>query len=64
MVPKVFRSMPVAPGSAEHTLNRVGHPNWYLDLRTAPSAARTWHPEPPLRPYGSRIVDTGRGTGP
>ncbi|MFH8974309.1 erythromycin esterase family protein [Streptomyces sp. NPDC017890] len=31
---------PAAPGSAEHVLDRVGHRNWYADLRTAPPAAR------------------------
>lgn len=37
-----FEAGPAAPGSVEHTLDRVGHPNWYLDLRTAPAAARAW----------------------
>ncbi|MGC9499987.1 erythromycin esterase family protein [Streptomyces sp. WG7] len=31
---------PAAPGSAEYVLDRVGHRNWYADLRTAPPAAR------------------------
>ncbi|MDT0397387.1 MULTISPECIES: erythromycin esterase family protein [Streptomyces] len=31
-----------APGSVEHTLDRVSHPNWYADLRTTPPGARTW----------------------
>ncbi|GAA2264596.1 hypothetical protein GCM10010415_30770 [Streptomyces atrovirens] len=35
-----FEVEPAAPGSVEHTLARVSHPNWYLDLRTAPPAAR------------------------
>lgn len=35
-----FEVEPAAPGSVEHTLDRVGHPNWYLDLRTAPAAVR------------------------
>ncbi|MFI5572486.1 erythromycin esterase family protein [Streptomyces sp. NPDC051740] len=35
-----FDVEPAAPGSAEHVLDRVSHPNWYADLRTAPPAAR------------------------
>ncbi|GAA3502711.1 hypothetical protein GCM10019016_098200 [Streptomyces prasinosporus] len=37
-----FEVEPAAAGSVEHTLDRVSHRNWYLDLRTAPSAARAW----------------------
>ncbi|MGW4027299.1 erythromycin esterase family protein, partial [Streptomyces sp. NPDC005009] len=37
---KVFRSGPAAAGSVEQTLDRVSHRDWYLDLRTAPPAAR------------------------
>ncbi|MFF7730328.1 erythromycin esterase family protein [Streptomyces sp. NPDC008001] len=34
---------PAAPGSNEHTLDRVAHrPAWLLDMRTAPPAARDW----------------------
>lgn len=33
---------PAAPGSNEHTLDRVRHRDFYLDLRTAPSSARAW----------------------
>ncbi|MFF6812148.1 erythromycin esterase family protein [Streptomyces sp. NPDC012403] len=39
---KVFRSGPTAAGSVEQTLDRVSHRDWYLDLRTAPPAVRTW----------------------
>ncbi|MFB9347784.1 erythromycin esterase family protein [Streptomyces heliomycini] len=39
---KVFRSGPVAAGSAEQTLARVSHRDWYLDLRTAPPSVRAW----------------------
>ncbi|MFD5776630.1 erythromycin esterase family protein [Streptomyces fungicidicus] len=39
---KVFRSGPAAAGSVELVLDRVGHRNWYLDLRTAPPAVRSW----------------------
>ncbi|MFD7704821.1 erythromycin esterase family protein [Streptomyces caelestis] len=35
-----FEVEPSIPGSAEHVLDRVSHPNWYADLRTAPPAAR------------------------
>ncbi|MFJ8078618.1 erythromycin esterase family protein [Streptomyces sp. NPDC096176] len=31
-----------APGSNEHTLERVARRDYYLDLRTAPRAARAW----------------------
>src|SRR5690606_23832351 len=31
-----------APGTLEHTLDRVGHRDWFMDLRTAPAAARAW----------------------
>ncbi|MEU5224860.1 erythromycin esterase family protein [Streptomyces toyocaensis] len=37
-----FEVEPAAPGSVEHTLDRVSHPDWYLDLRTAPAAVRAW----------------------
>ncbi|MFJ6355209.1 MULTISPECIES: erythromycin esterase family protein [unclassified Streptomyces] len=30
------------PGMNEHTLDRVGYPDFYLDLRTASPTARTW----------------------
>ncbi|WP_455402924.1 erythromycin esterase family protein [Streptomyces bambusae] len=30
------------PGMNEHSLDRVRHRDFYLDLRTAPAAARTW----------------------
>ncbi|MFF9012771.1 erythromycin esterase family protein [Streptomyces sp. NPDC014870] len=30
------------PGMNEHTLDRVGHRDFYLDLRTAPATARAW----------------------
>ncbi|MGW6244611.1 erythromycin esterase family protein [Streptomyces roseolus] len=30
------------PGMNEHTLDQVGHRDFYLDLRTAPAAARAW----------------------
>ncbi|WP_240967429.1 erythromycin esterase family protein [Streptomyces composti] len=39
---KRFSSGPIAPGSVEETLDRVGHPHWFVDLRTAPAAARAW----------------------
>ncbi|GAA1426783.1 hypothetical protein GCM10009601_36570 [Streptomyces thermospinosisporus] len=39
---KTFSSGPIAPGSVEETLDRVSHPDWFIDLRTAPAAARAW----------------------
>lgn len=33
---------PAQPGSNEYTLDRVGHLDYVLDLRSAPPAARTW----------------------
>ncbi|GGQ10076.1 erythromycin esterase family protein [Streptomyces roseolilacinus] len=33
---------PAAPGMNEHTLDRVRHRDFYLDLRTVPASARTW----------------------
>ncbi|GCB51561.1 erythromycin esterase family protein [Streptomyces sp. NL15-2K] len=51
---KRFEVEPAAPGSVEHTLDRVSHRNWYLDLRTAPPAARTWLDAPrPKREIGT-----------
>ncbi len=37
-----FTVEPAAPGTLEHTLDRVGHRDWFMDLRTAPAAARAW----------------------
>ncbi|WP_409056748.1 erythromycin esterase family protein [Streptomyces sp. SYP-A7185] len=31
-----------APGMNEYTLDKVGHEDYFLDLRTAPAPARTW----------------------
>ncbi|GHF56457.1 hypothetical protein GCM10018790_38060 [Kitasatospora xanthocidica] len=33
---------PAAPGMAEHTLDRVRHRDYYLDLRSVPPATRAW----------------------
>lgn len=35
-----FEAQPAAPGSVEHTPDRMSHRDWYADLRTAPPAAR------------------------
>ncbi|MEE1754854.1 erythromycin esterase family protein [Streptomyces sp. SP18CS02] len=57
---------PAAPGMHEHTLDRVRHRDFYLDLRTAPARARDWlntarpvydagsvfHPDPPALALG------------
>ncbi|GCD32429.1 hypothetical protein OEIGOIKO_00142 [Streptomyces chrestomyceticus JCM 4735] len=37
-----FTVGPAAPGTAEHTLDRVRHRDYVLDLRNAPAAARAW----------------------
>ncbi|WP_241269696.1 erythromycin esterase family protein [Streptomyces chrestomyceticus] len=37
-----FTVGPAAPGTIEHTLDRVRHRDYVLDLRNAPAAARTW----------------------
>ncbi|GHH95682.1 erythromycin esterase family protein [Streptomyces capillispiralis] len=51
---------PPAPGSVEHTLDQVSHPNWYLDLRTAPPAARAWLDIPrPKREIGTDFPPPG-----
>jgi erythromycin esterase len=39
---RTFSVGPPAPGSNEHTLERVAPHDYYLDLRTAPRAARAW----------------------
>ncbi|WP_086559047.1 erythromycin esterase family protein [Streptomyces africanus] len=45
---------PPQPGSNEHTLVRVRHDRWVLDLRTAPEAARAWLAEArPTRSVGT-----------
>lgn len=51
---KTLRSGPPAAGSVEQTRDRVSHRNCYLDLRTAPPAARTWLDAPrPKRGIGT-----------
>lgn len=37
-----FTVGPAAPGTIEHTLDRVRHRDFVVDLRNAPAAARTW----------------------
>ncbi|MEU8584335.1 erythromycin esterase family protein [Streptomyces abikoensis] len=39
---KKFTVGPAAPGSNEHTLDRVRERDYFLDLRTAPAPARDW----------------------
>ncbi|GAA2797849.1 erythromycin esterase family protein [Crossiella cryophila] len=39
---KQFSVGAAEPGSNEHTLDRVRHRDFYLDLRTAPPSARAW----------------------
>ncbi|MFE7814297.1 erythromycin esterase family protein [Streptomyces sp. NPDC057433] len=57
---KRFEAEPGAAGSVEHTLDRVSHRNWYLDLRTAPPAARTWLNAPrPKREIGTDFPPPG-----
>ncbi|CAM5603248.1 erythromycin esterase family protein [Streptomyces tanashiensis] len=44
--PQRFTAAPAAPGTAEHTLDKVRHRDYVVDLRTAPTAARAWLAEP------------------
>ncbi|MFI2242656.1 erythromycin esterase family protein [Streptomyces chrestomyceticus] len=37
-----FTVGPAAPGTVEHTLDRVRHRDYVVDLRNAPAAARAW----------------------
>ncbi|MFF4160166.1 erythromycin esterase family protein [Streptomyces sp. NPDC001678] len=67
---KKFAVGPAAPGSNEHTLDRVRERDYFLDLRTAPAAARDWfrrarptysigtaYPTPPLQVALGRSFD-------
>ncbi|MFI8327021.1 erythromycin esterase family protein [Streptomyces sp. NPDC085529] len=45
-VPERFTALPSAPGTAEHTLDKVRYRDYVVDLRNAPTAARTWLAEP------------------
>ncbi|MEV6671594.1 erythromycin esterase family protein [Streptomyces sp. NPDC051162] len=40
--PRVADVGPAAPGSNEHTLDKVPYRDYVLDMRTAPAAARKW----------------------
>ncbi|WP_405890906.1 erythromycin esterase family protein [Streptomyces sp. NBC_00133] len=39
---RTFRVGPPQPGSNEQILERVSRPDYYLDMRSAPAAARAW----------------------
>ncbi|AZM87152.1 erythromycin esterase family protein [Streptomyces sp. W1SF4] len=41
-----YTTGPAAPGTAEHTLDRVRYRDFMVDLRNTPSPARTWLAEP------------------
>lgn len=57
---KRFEVEPAAPGSVEHTLDRVSHRDWYLDLRSAPPAVRAWLDSPrPKRDIGTDFPPPG-----
>ncbi|GAA3044821.1 hypothetical protein GCM10017562_02480 [Streptomyces roseofulvus] len=45
-VPERFTALPAAPGTAEHTLDKVRYRDFVVDLRNAPTVARTWLAEP------------------
>ncbi|MFJ9576201.1 erythromycin esterase family protein [Streptomyces sp. NPDC101191] len=45
-VPERFTAVPAAPGTAEHTLDKVRYRAYVVDLRNAPTAACTWLAEP------------------
>ncbi|MFE7560036.1 erythromycin esterase family protein [Kitasatospora sp. NPDC057500] len=40
--PERFTTGPAAPGTAEHTLDKVRYRDFVVDLRDAPAAARSW----------------------
>ncbi|MFE6872620.1 erythromycin esterase family protein [Kitasatospora sp. NPDC057692] len=44
--PERFAAAPAAPGTAEHTLDRVRYRDYVVDLRNTPAPARTWLAEP------------------
>jgi erythromycin esterase len=45
------------PGMHEHTLDRVGYQDFYVDLRAAPAEARTWLDRPrPVYDAGSTFT--------
>ncbi|MFF8769213.1 erythromycin esterase family protein [Kitasatospora sp. NPDC015120] len=44
--PQRFTAVPTAPGTAEHTLDKVRYRDYVVDLRNTPTAARTWLAEP------------------
>ncbi|MFF9895076.1 erythromycin esterase family protein [Streptomyces longispororuber] len=49
-----FTVGPAAPGTTEHTLDRVRHRDFVVDLRTAPAAARAWLAAPhPVKNIGA-----------
>ncbi|SHG94727.1 erythromycin esterase family protein [Streptoalloteichus hindustanus] len=51
---KKFTVGPAERGMNEHTLDRVPHRNYYLDMRTAPASARAWLDiARPTRDFGS-----------
>ncbi|WP_190112419.1 erythromycin esterase family protein [Streptomyces cinnamoneus] len=54
---------PAEPGSNEHTLDRLPHRDYVLDMRTAPAAARAWLKTPrPTRDYGTAYPEPLRDT--
>ncbi len=56
-----FRVGPPAPGSTERTLERVARCDYWLDLRTAPAAARAWLAVArPTRSIGTAWPDEAR----
>ncbi|MCP2259248.1 erythromycin esterase [Streptoalloteichus tenebrarius] len=52
---KKFTVGSAEPGTNEHTLDQVHHRDYYLDVRTAPAAARAWlHVTRPTRNIGTQ----------
>ncbi|MEU4396556.1 erythromycin esterase family protein [Kribbella sp. NPDC023855] len=45
---RVFTVPPAAPGSNEHTLDKVPYRNYFVDLRRVPAATRAWLDVPRL----------------
>ncbi|MFJ4652916.1 erythromycin esterase family protein [Nocardia sp. NPDC088792] len=53
---KKFTVGAAASGSNEYTLDQVHYPDYYLDMRTAPAAARSWLDVPrPTRQIGTEF---------
>ncbi|ARZ70910.1 erythromycin esterase [Streptomyces albireticuli] len=60
---RVVTLEPAPPGNNEHTLDRVPHRDYVLDMRTAPAPARKWLEEArPTRNIGTSYPEPDRKT--